>query len=146
MFGRIGSLFRNKPEPEEVLLEPVSIPEVQPIRRVPSERKVQTFTKVFRWQPREGQPRTPASVEVVGTFTQWQPVPLSHDSALNSWHVTLHHLQSNKTHHYMLLADGEPIHDHACDGLAIPHGPEEERFAIRTEKGSRVFMLFAQTK
>ena len=28
----------------------------------------------------------------------------------------------------------------------VPHGVDEERFAFPTERGPRVFMLFAQTK
>ena len=46
----------------------------------------------------------------------------------------------------MLLIDGKPTYDKTCDGLAVPHGVEEERYAYPTEKGPRVFMLFAQTK
>jgi hypothetical protein len=30
--------------------------------------------------------------------------------------------------------------------LAVPHGAEEERFQLKTDKGPRVMMLFAQTK
>jgi hypothetical protein len=46
----------------------------------------------------------------------------------------------------MLLVNGEPAYDKTCDGLAVPHGPEEERYQFMTDKGPRVFMLFAQTK
>ena len=32
------------------------------------------------------------------------------------------------------------------NGLAIPHGFDEEQYAIQTDRGPRVFMMFAQTK
>ncbi len=63
-----------------------------------------------------------------------------------SWQVALHDIGGNRTHHYMLLVDDHPAQDKHCDGLAVPHGPEEEKFAITTFRGPRVFMLFAQTK
>ncbi|HWH69643.1 MAG TPA: hypothetical protein VNT26_09675 [Candidatus Sulfotelmatobacter sp.] len=88
----------------------------------------------------------PASVEVVGSFSQWQKVPLVRDRVLDAWHVSLNNIQGNRTHHYMLLVDGKPTYDKSCDGLAVPHGPEEECFQLVTDKGPRVFMLFAQTK
>ena len=105
-----------------------------------------TFSKVFRWRLPDGQMTEPKTVEVVGSFTHWQKVALARDSVLDAWHVTLHHLQGNRTHHYMLLLDGKPTYDKTCDGLAVPHGADEERYAFPTEKGPRVFMLFAQTK
>jgi len=46
----------------------------------------------------------------------------------------------------MLLVDGKPTYDKTCDGLAVPHGPDEERYQMPTDKGPRVMMLFAQTK
>ena len=85
-------------------------------------------------------------MEVTGTFTHWQKVPLMRDGALDAWHVTLHHLQGNRTHHYMILVDGKPTYDKTCDGLAVPRGPEEERYQVMTDKGPRVMMIFAQTK
>jgi 1,4-alpha-glucan branching enzyme len=90
--------------------------------------------------------REAGAVEVIGTFTQWQKVPLQRDAALGSWHATIHQIPSHKTHHYMLLVDGTPTHDTHSDGLAIPGGPEEEHWAIPTEKGPRVLMLFSMTK
>jgi hypothetical protein len=65
---------------------------------------------------------------------------------IDAWHVTIHHIPGNRTHHYMLLVDGSPVYDHTCDGLAVPHGFQEEQFALATDKGPRVLMLFAQTK
>ena len=51
-----------------------------------------------------------------------------------------------RAHHYMLLVDGDPTFDKTCDGLAVPRGPEDERYQITTDRGPRVFMLFAMTK
>jgi hypothetical protein len=65
---------------------------------------------------------------------------------LDAWHVTLHHIEGNRTHHYMLLVDGKPVQDKNADGLAIPHGPQEEEYQLMTGRGPRLFMLFAQTK
>jgi len=104
------------------------------------------FSKVFRWRLPDGQTAEPKTVEVAGSFSHWQKVPLIRDSVLDAWHVTLHHLPGNRTHHYMLLIDGTPTYDKTCDGLAVPRGADEERFACPTDKGPRVFMLFAQTK
>jgi hypothetical protein len=93
-----------------------------------------------------GQTQSPATVEVVGTFTNWQKAPLIRDGVLDAWHVTLHHLQCGRMHHYMLLVDGQPVRDKHCDGLAIPHGAQEERYQLMTDRGPRVLMLFAQAK
>jgi len=106
----------------------------------------QVFSKVFRWRLPDGQTHDPQTVEVVGSFTHWQKVQLVRDGVLDAWHVSLHHLQGNRTHHYMLLVDGKPTYDKNCDGLAVPRGPEEEKFQVMTDKGPRVMMLFAQTK
>ena len=111
----------------------------------PTERKL-AFTKIFRWRLPHGHANEPATVEVAGTFTDWKKVPLIYDPAMRSWQVTLHHLQGNRTHHYMLLADGKPVQDAHSDGLAIPNGAQEMPFAIETARGPRVFMLFSQTK
>lgn len=106
----------------------------------------QTFTKVFRWRLPDGQTQRPATVEVAGTFTNWEKVPLLRDSAQDAWQVTLHQIPFNRTHHYMLFVDGKPAQDKTCDGLAVPRGPQEEQCAFQTARGPRVFMLFAQTK
>lgn len=117
---------------------------IAPVAR-PADRK-QTYSKVFRWRQPDGLTHEPVSVEIVGTFTHWQKVPLVRDGVLDAWHVTLHHIQGNRTHHYMLLVDGKPVQDKNSDGLAVPHGPQEEQFQLITARGPRVFMLFAQTK
>ena len=106
----------------------------------------QTYTKVFRWRLPNGQTQAPARVEIAGTFTSWVKLPLIRDNAADTWHITLHRLQCGRMHHYMLLVDGQPVHDKHCDGLAVPRGPQEERFQLITDRGPRVLMLFAQAK
>jgi hypothetical protein len=145
MLDTFGNLFVRKPAHKGLPLIAEKAPAARPARREPSERR-QTFSKVFRWHLPDGQTEPPGSVEVVGTFTHWQKVPLLRDSALDGWHATVHHIQGNRTHHYMLLLDGKPSYDKNCDGFAIPHGPDEERYQVMTAKGPRVLMLFAQTK
>lgn len=71
---------------------------------------------------------------------------MMHDSVVGAWHVTMHHIPGNKTHHYMILVDGKPTYDKSCDGLAIPQGEIEESFALKTDRGMRLFMLFGQAK
>lgn len=106
----------------------------------------QTFSKVFRWRRPKDYSREPTTVEVVGSFTDWRPVPLTQDRTMDAWHVTLRDVQGNRTHHYVILVDGQPVLDHSCDGLAEPLGPEEERYQLMTHRGPRVCMLFGQTK
>jgi hypothetical protein len=101
---------------------------------------------VFRWSLPAGQTELPKLVEIAGTFTHWERVPLLHDKHSNAWQITMPHIPSHKTHHYMLLADGKPVQDKNSDGLAIAHGKQEEQFALSTPRGLRVFMLFAQSK
>ncbi|HUA68469.1 MAG TPA: glycogen-binding domain-containing protein [Candidatus Saccharimonadales bacterium] len=109
-------------------------------------KNAQTYAKIFRWRLPDGHTEKPAKVEVAGTFNNWQKVPLMRDGVLDAWHVTLHQIPGNRTHHYMLFVDGKPAQDKHCDGLAVPHGPLEEQYALQTIRGPRVFMLFAQTK
>jgi len=142
MFQRIGSYLRKPPQKGTPL---VPEPSASGGGRDSGPRQ-QTFTKVFRWRLPDGQIEAPKSVEVVGSFTRWQKVQLNRDSVLDAWHVTLHHILGNRTHHYMVLVDGKPFYDKTCDGLAVPHGSDEERYAVQTEKGPRVLMLWAQTK
>jgi Glycogen recognition site of AMP-activated protein kinase len=145
MFSSIGNLFGRKPPQKGGPL----IPEPTPASRAPAQNgreRGQTFSKVFRWRLPDGETHEPASVEIVGSFTHWQKVPLMRDSALDAWHTTVHHIPGNRTHHYMFLVDGKPTYDKTCDGLAVPHGPNEEQYQMMTDRGPRVFMLFAQTK
>jgi hypothetical protein len=106
----------------------------------------QTYSKVFRWRLPDGQTQEPSTVELVGSFTHWQKVALVRDGTLDAWHVTVHHIEGNRTHHYMLLVNGKPVQDKNADGLAFPHGPQEEQYSLITPRGPRLFMLFAQAK
>ena len=110
------------------------------------ERAAASYAKVFRWRLPDGHTETPQSVEIVGSFTGWQKVPLLRDGTLDAWHATLHNIPAHQTHHYMLLVDGKPTQDKNCDGMAIPRGPEEDQVTRLTSLGPRVGMLFAQTK
>lgn len=111
-----------------------------------TEARKLVFSKIFRWSLPKGETQKPTTVEVVGTFTEWKKTPMARDHAGQGWHLTLHQIPGNRTHHYMFLVDGKPVQDKHCDGLAAPHGAEEEKYAIATPRGPRVFMLFAQTK
>lgn len=113
---------------------------------MPKSDRPQTFTRIFRWHLPAGQTQAPATVEVVGTFTKWQKVPLVQDEARQIWQVTLHDLPVNRTHHYMLLVDGKPVRDEQCDGLAIPRTAQEVHYQLMTPRGPRMLMLFTQTK
>lgn len=115
------------------------------IHKHKAEPRKLAYSKIFRWQPPVGHPETPAKVEVAGTFNHWHPAPMTREVS-GGWHLTLHDIPGNRTHHYMFLVDGKPVQDKHSDGLVAPHGPEEEKFAITTPRGPRVFMLFAQTK
>lgn len=108
-----------------------------------AERKP-SYIKIFRWRLSPGQTEEPASVEVAGTFTDWKKLPM-HRDATGGWQLSLP-VPAHRTHHYMFFADGKPVQDKHCDGLAIPQSAEEKQFAIATPRGERVFMLFAQTK
>jgi hypothetical protein len=105
-----------------------------------------TFNKVFRWKPDQAGGPAPTSVEVVGSFNDWQPVALKYDHTSQVWQLTLHQLPGNRTHNYMLLVDGKPAPDKHADGLAVPHSAQEKQYQLLTPRGPRVFMLFSQTK
>jgi hypothetical protein len=145
MFSSFGNILNRKPSPKggHMYPEQSSRPPVSSAGRQTSK---QTYSKVFRWRLPDGQTAEPASVEIVGSFTHWQRVPLHRDGMIDAWHANIHHIEGNKTHHYMLLIDGNPTQDKTCDGLVAPHGPQEERYQMMTPRGPRVFMLFAQTK
>lgn len=145
MLQSFGSLFGKKSPQKGGPMVPEAYGSGSPLQRAAQDRKA-VYSKVFRWRLPDGITQEPNSVEIVGSFTNWERVPLVRDSVLDAWHVTLHHIQGNRTHHYMLLVDGQPTYDKTCDGLAAPHGPLEERFGLTTDRGPRVFMLFAQAK
>ena len=101
---------------------------------------------MFRWKPETHNEPKPNSVEVVGSFSDWRRVPLAHDPTTNTWAVTLHELPGNRTHHYMLLVNGQPSKDRNANGLTAPTTYEEKQYQIETPRGPRVFMLFSDTK
>jgi hypothetical protein len=109
-------------------------------------KKAAAFTKIFRWEPARPEDPPPASVAVIGTFTNWQPVPLKKDRTGPVWQLMLHGLPGNCTHHYMLLVDGRPAKDPHADGMAVPATEGEKAWALTTPRGPRLFMLFSQTK
>ena len=104
------------------------------------------FNKIFRWQPSDANALRVTSVEVVGSFSNWQPLPMSFDTLTNTWQVLVQGIPGNQTHRYMLLVNGQPASDKNSDGLAVPHNPEEQKYQFATARGPRVFLLFAQTK
>jgi hypothetical protein len=104
------------------------------------------FSKVFRWQPSDPKAPAPVAVEIVGSFNNWHPTPLLRHAADNSWQATVHGIPGHRTHHYMLLVDGQPASDKNSNGLAIPENPNEAKYQLMTARGPRVFLLFAQTK
>ncbi len=148
MISYIRNLLDRQPIPHKggpLLPEPSSAL-VRPGPRSGGPRNTQTYTKVFRYRLPDGHTNEPKSVEIVGSFTHWQRVPLQRDGKIDCWHTTIHHIPGNRTHHYMMLVDGVPTYDKTCDGFAPPHGHAEEQYQLATEQGPRVLMLFAQTK
>ena len=143
MSQQFGNFFIKKPPQTDghAAHKPAGLhPRAKPPVRKP------VYSKVFRWRPPNGEIREPASVEVVGTFTNWQKVPLARTNGHDAWQVELHEIPSHRTHHYMILVDGKPVRDDNNDGYAIPHSPQEQKYQCMTDRGPRVFMLFAQTK
>jgi hypothetical protein len=145
MFDRLSSFMSRGASPKAPPMYRETPTAPAGLARSSGDRKP-TYSKVFRWRLPDGCEKEPATVEIVGSFTHWQRVPLQRDGKLDSWHGTIHHIEGNRTHHYMLLVDGQPTNDKTCDGYAVPHGPNEEQFAMQTPRGPRLFMLFAQTK
>ena len=143
MSQQFGNFFNQKrPQTDgHAVHKPVGapLPAKPPVRKP-------VFSKVFRWQLPDGETLEPAAVEVIGTFTKWQKVPLARKNAHDAWQVTLNEIPSHRTHHYMILVDGKPARDDNNDGYALPQGPLERKYQFMTDNGPRVFMLFAQTK
>jgi hypothetical protein len=104
------------------------------------------YTKVFRWPVPADEAPQPTTVEVIGSFSGWVKVPLSYDPPSRTWQIILNGVEGNRTHRYVMLVDGKPTYDKTCDGLTAPQTPEEAKWQISTPKGSRVMLLFAQTK
>jgi len=144
MSQQFGNFFIKKTLPQTDS-RPVNKPAgLQLPAKLPVRKPV--FSKVFRWRLPDGETREPSTVEVIGTFTKWQRVPLARKNAHDAWQVALNEIPSHRTHHYMILVDGKPVYDDNNDGYAIPHGPLEQKYQLMTDHGPRVFMLFAQTK
>lgn len=149
MFAAIGNLMGRKPGTSAAPAVRAPFPPTtsSPSTATSSRRREDprdVYARVFRFKPGNGE--APTSVEIIGSFTRWQTVSLTHDRLQNMWTATITGIPGKKTHHYMLLVNGQPIHDPACDGLAVPLGFDEEQFALPTAKGPRVLMMFAQTK
>jgi hypothetical protein len=146
MFQSFGNIFNRRPPQKggHMIPEPAMRPSVRPTG--PGGGNKQSYSKVFRYRLPPGVTKEPNTVEIVGSFTHWQRVELKRDGLIDAWHANIHHIEGNKTHHYMLLVDGEPTDDKSSDGLAPPHGAQEERYALTTARGPRVLMLFGQTK
>ena len=115
------------------------------LRKKTSER-IPRFSRVFRWQPSGPVVPIPDSVQVAGSFTEWQGVAMKREAATKTWQLTLHDIPGNQTHRYMLLVNGEPAYDKHCDGLAVPEGFEEQPYQFMTPRGPRIFLLFSQSK
>lgn len=145
MFNSLNNLLGRRAPQKGPPLYPEAPTGIAASARSTPERR-QTYSKIFRWRLPDGQTQEPATVEVVGSFTHWQRVPMMRDGTLDAWHAAVHHIVGNRTHHYMLLVDGKPVYDKTCDGLAVPHGPVEEQYQLMTDRGPRVFMLFAQAR
>ena len=108
--------------------------------------KAPAFSKIFRWEPADLQAAPPAAVAVVGSFSEWRPLPLQKDRLGNGWLLALNNIPGNRTHRYMILVDGQPANDPNADGLAVPETGAEKAWALTTARGPRLFMLFSQTK
>ena len=104
------------------------------------------FSKIFRWQPADPNAALPDSVQLIGSFTGWQALPMTQDTLTRTWQLALHGIPANRTHQYMLLVDGKPAADENGDGLATPQSLEEQQYQLMTARGPRIFLLFARTK
>jgi hypothetical protein len=146
MIDAISNFIEGKCSTQTRTSEARTTPTVPDFPEAGTREQRSGFTKVFRWPvPAEQTPR-PTTVEVVGSFSGWRKVPLSYDPPSRTWQITLNNIQSNRTHRYVILVDGKPSFDKTCDGLAAPQSPDEAKWQIATPKGSRVMLLFAQTK
>ena len=101
---------------------------------------------MFRWELPDPKSPLPVSVVVVGTFSNWLPLPLKYDRAHRVWQLMVENIPGNCTHHYMLLVNRKPVNDSHADGLAVPADEQEMAFALTTPRGPRVFMLYSNTR
>ena len=144
MTQNFGNAFIKKPPHKHGAPVPEPVVRSALAGKAPAAPKP-TYAKIFRWQLPED--RMQARV----TVNCWQIHQLAEgaaDSRSQGGRVaaTIPDVPAHKTHHYMLLVDGQPAHDKNSDGLAVPHGPQEKRYQMMTGRGPRLFMLFAQTK
>ena len=151
MLSKLGIMLGRKPV--KPVSQAVSRPSTQPqttsaspARRRNNSDPRQTYARVFRWRVQGDCAERPVSVEVIGSFTRWQSVSLTHNPADNSWSATVAGIPAGRTHHYMMLINGQPTFDSSCDGYAVPQGFDEEQYVLMTERGPRVLMLFAHAK
>jgi hypothetical protein len=145
MLSSFKNLSEGRPSPKSETRIRVALPHEAAAKKRSLHRAL-TFSKVFRWQPSDVQTAKPRTVEIAGSFTHWQKVALTQSNGFDGWHVMIEHIPGNRTHHYMLLVDGQPVLDENADGMALPRGPQEEQFQLMTARGGRVFMLAAQAK
>ena len=145
MLHRLNDLMRRSAPPKSASVQREFTPQSPLPPRNTGEPKP-TYTKVFHWRMPKGQTTEPTTVEIVGSFTDWQRLPLLRAPGRDSWEVTVPDIAGHRTHHYMLLVDGLPAPDKNCDGLAVPSGRDEQQYALTTPRGPRLFMLFAQAK
>lgn len=150
MVKQLSKLFGAKPAPRPhgPVTPSSQRAEARPasVSRQLSSRPPQFYSKTFRWSPAAGSSIVPSSVQLVGSFSQWEPVALNFDARTQVWSVTLDQIPSNRTHHYMLLVDGQPTAHAGSDGVVEPSSFEESQFQLETPRGPRVLLLFAQTK
>ena len=143
MLHRLTDLFpRGAKPPHQAIVLPANLAAMS---RRADDRKA-TYSKVFRFTAADAQGKIPQTVQIVGSFTHWRPVDLVRQGAHGNWQANIADIEGNKTHHYLLLLDGKPATYPHSDGYAKPEGPNEERFALETARGPRVYMLFAQAK
>ena len=74
------------------------------------------------------------------------PLPNDEERQLVEWLADMNEDDALALAKRMLLMDGKPHADKHCDGYAVPLGPQEERYAMDTPRGPRLFLLFAQAK
>src|SRR5688500_14800779 len=98
MFSAIGNLLgRKTAQPASPNTRP-TFP--QPGSANSSARRPQaprdTYARVFRWKPgAEG--TKPIRVEIVGSFTRWRTMTLTHDAVQNAWTITIDGIPGKKT-------------------------------------------------
>ncbi len=146
MFGSFTHFMTPKSDKQIRPSQAATAPRLAPKRETAWEGNQSGFSKMIRWPVPNEQTPQPTTVEVVGSFSNWQKVPLAYDKPTKTWTTTLSNIQGNHTHRYVILVDGKPSYDKTCDGLTAPQSPQEERYQIDTPRGPRVMLMFSQTK